>query len=142
MGRISIICGSLLIVLGLGAFLLAVFAPVEPHASPTTLIPAGFGVVLVLLGVLARREKLRMHVMHAAATVGLIGFIMPAVMATMTAVKLAGGGDFGERSPESVHRALAVQTTMAVICAVFVVLCVRSFIVARRNRARAENPSA
>jgi hypothetical protein len=142
MGRISIICGSLLIVLGLGAFLLAVLAPVEPHASPTTLIPAGFGVVLVLLGVLAHREKLRMHVMHAAATVGLVGFIMPAVMATLTVVKLAGGGDFGERSPDSVHRALAVQAAMAVICAVFVALCVRSFLVARRNRARSGNPSA
>src|SRR5262245_38367610 len=101
MGRISIISGSLLIVLGLGAFLLAVLVPVEQHLSLTPRIPAGFGGVLVLLGVLARQEKLRMHVMHAAAAVGLIGFVLPAVMATMTAVKLAGGGDFGERRPES-----------------------------------------
>src|SRR5208337_2600302 len=44
----------------------------------TALIPAFFGVALAFLGVLARRDLYRKHVMHVAVLIGLIGFLFPA----------------------------------------------------------------
>ena len=41
----------------------------------TALIPAGFGIAFLVLGVLARQDKLRMHVMHLAVLFGLVGFL-------------------------------------------------------------------
>jgi hypothetical protein len=43
--------------------------------SWTALIPAFFGLPLVILGVLALQEGWRKHAMHAAVVVGLIGFL-------------------------------------------------------------------
>ncbi|MBV8203231.1 MAG: hypothetical protein JOZ15_21665, partial [Acidobacteria bacterium] len=43
--------------------------------SPTALIPLAFGLLLIVCGVLARREALLKHAMHAAAVLGLLGFL-------------------------------------------------------------------
>ena len=93
------------------------------HASPTALIPAAFGLLFVILGVMSRaREDLRKHLMHAAATLGLIGFLIPAVRLLMKV------GDL------TMNAAVLSQLAMAVICLIFVVLAVKSFIEARRAR--------
>ncbi len=124
MARTTVIVGILLVLLGGG-----VYAVVSPHA-PTALIPAVFGVVLVVLGLLAQTQdaKRRMLVMHIAVTVGLIGFIFPFVRSASAALKMVRG--------IPVVRPLAVeeQMAMAAICLVYTVLCVRSFIEARRSR--------
>ena len=121
MGRITILFGVLLIALGLGAFFTA------ETMSPTALIPAYFGLPLVGLGAMALKDHLRKHAMHGAAMIGLIGCVVPAYLAI---TKLLSSGEI-ERP-----RAVAVQLIMAVICAIFVALCVRSFIMARRARAQ------
>ena len=121
MGRITILFGVLLIALGLGAFFTA------ETMSPTALIPAYFGLPLVGLGAMAMKDHLRKHAMHGAAMIGLIGCVVPAYLAI---TKLLSSGEI-ERP-----RAVAVQLIMAVICAIFVALCVRSFIMARRARAQ------
>jgi uncharacterized membrane protein len=92
--------------------------------SPTAFIPSVVGVLLVVLGVLALREKMRKHAMHGAVLVGLIGFIA----AVARVVPVLTSGEI--KNPW----ALTMVTTMAVICGVFVGLCVKSFIDARRRR--------
>jgi lysylphosphatidylglycerol synthetase-like protein (DUF2156 family) len=119
--------GVVLVALGLGFY----FA--TGQVSPTALIPAGFGVVLALLGVIALKERLRKHAMHLAAMVGLVGFLIPAVMGLPKLPALLSG--------EAARPAAVVeQLIMAGLCLLFVLLCVRSFIVARRNRARQAAP--
>ena len=124
MARITIIIGVLLALLGIGFYVASV-----PHA-PTSLIPLYFGIVLVLLGVLAMTDdaKRRMLVMHIAVTVGLLGFLIPLVRALPGAIKMLQG--------VAVAHPLAIeeQMLMALLCVIFVGLCVRSFIAARRAR--------
>ncbi len=113
--------GGLLIVLGLGAFALL------HHGH--TLIPAGFGLLLVIFGALANTEdtKRRMLFMHIAVTVGLLGFL-GTIPGLIGMVQMAAGHAVAR--PD----AAKVQALMGLICLVFVGLCVRSFIAARRAR--------
>jgi hypothetical protein len=116
--------GIILIVLGV-----AVFVATGSHA-PTALIPAYFGILLGILGVLARTDdsKRRMLFMHIAVTVGLIGFIFPG---------WRGMGDLiTEMRGQVILRPAAMkeELAMAAICLVYVLLCIRSFIAARWNR--------
>jgi hypothetical protein len=91
--------------------------------SWTALIPAIVGAILMGLGYAASSsEGMRKHLMHAAVVVGLLGFLAAASRLAMKA------GEFTLSVP-----ALS-QIAMAVICLVFVVLAVRSFIAARRER--------
>jgi O-antigen/teichoic acid export membrane protein len=115
---ITIVVSIVLLVLGLIGFLLS-----QPQ-SPTALIPAGFGAVLLLLGLLARQEKMRKHAMHTAVLIALAGLIGAVVMLIRAL------------SAETIERPLAftMQALMALTLGVFVALCVKSFIDARRKR--------
>jgi uncharacterized membrane protein len=117
MAYTTIVFGLLLTALGLAGYLLG------GAASVTALIPAFFGIVLLVLGFLARAEALRKHAMHAAAVVALLGFA-GALMSLL-------------RAPLETRSALAnfSQVTMALLTAVFIVLCIKSFRDARRARA-------
>ena len=119
MARITIGLGFVLIALGLGSY----FG--TGGASVTALIPAFFGLPLLLLGLLALKERLRKNVMHIAVVLGLLGFA-GAVPGLMKLPVLLTGGEV-ERPT-----AIAVQAAMAIVCFVFVLLCVWSFIKARR----------
>ena len=125
MAKLTMIFAVVLIVLGVG-----VFFATGSHA-PTALIPAYFGVLLGGLGLLANTDnsKRRMLFMHIAVTVGLIGFIFPGARAAGDLLTKMRGG--------TVLRPIAMQEelAMAAICLVFVLLCVRSFIAARRASA-------
>ncbi|MGI8494007.1 MAG: hypothetical protein ACR2L1_01680 [Pyrinomonadaceae bacterium] len=116
----AIFSGGLLILLGIVGY---VFSIVDGNTSLTALIPAAFGLLLVLFGAIAKsKENLRMHLMHAAVLVGLVGFIIPVyrIISKINEIK--------------VSLAIMSQAAMALICLVFVILCVKSFIDARRNR--------
>jgi hypothetical protein len=112
--------GVILMVLGIAYF----FA--TGQKSFTALIPAFFGLPLFLLGLLALQEKFLKHAMHAAAVVGLLGFLGGVFGAVRSVVKE------GAIENPAVESAL-----LALVCAVFVGLCVQSFIAARRRRAQA-----
>jgi hypothetical protein len=129
MAPIAILFGVLLTLLGGGYFVYTGMG----LEKITSLIPAFFGIPLVVLGVIARSEKLRMHAMHGAALLALVGFAMPAFMVIKG---LIGGDEFGTSKQE--------QAAMAVLCLIFLGLCVKSFIDARvaRKRKEAETPSA
>ena len=118
MANITIGFGIVLIVLGLGGY----FG--TDRVSVTALIPAAFGLLLVLFGALARDEKRRKMAMHIAVTVGLVAFL---------------GDVFTLVSRGAIERqaALISQSIMAVLMAVYVAMCVKSFIDARRKRTAA-----
>src|SRR5579872_941803 len=118
----AIICGALLIANGLVGYTQQEIG----KESPTALIPAGIGLVIMLCGLLAFSDKLRKHVMHLAAMVGLIGAIggfMPLIR------QYNKSGSFDPAKPSAISGEL-----MILICAVFVGLCVKSFIDARKAR--------
>ncbi|MFN6963145.1 MAG: hypothetical protein ACK4S4_05190 [Pyrinomonadaceae bacterium] len=120
MPNTSILCGILLIVVGVAGYAYGVSTG---SASITALIPAVFGLVLALLGAMSRgNEGLRKHLMHAAAAVALIGFILTAGRLVMKLGEI------------SMTPAVLSQLAMAAICLVFVILAVKSFADARRSR--------
>ena len=125
MAKVTIGIGAALILLGVILYLMS-----EPKA-PTSLIPAYFGLPLVICGAVALKPEYRKHAMHAAAVIGVLGFIMP--LGRLIPVMIQG------RTPAPA--ALVGLLTMCVLCGVLVVLCVRSFIQARRDRQSAAAPA-
>jgi uncharacterized membrane protein len=115
MASTTIVFGILLTLLGLVGYAMT-------RTSMTALIPSLFGLVLLVLGLIARSESIRKHAMHAAAAVALLGCIGALIPLL--------------RTPSGPRAAMAVfsQVAMVVLMAVFVALCVRSFIAARRAR--------
>ncbi len=108
--------GVALMLLGLAGF------AASGGAAVTALIPAFFGAPLVLLGVLARNDKRRKLAMHIAVIVGLLGFL-GALHSLIT------------RASTAAATAAAAQALMALLTGIFVALCVKSFIDARRPKA-------
>ena len=125
MAKLTIVFGVALILLGAWGFIST------GNQHPTSLIPTYFGLVLAWSGILAIPDnpRRRMLWMHIAVTAGLIGFIGAAAR-VIVEYKHAQGAALSE--PAAV--AVEYQTAMAGICLVFVLLCVRSFIAARRGR--------
>jgi uncharacterized membrane protein len=121
----TIICGALLAMVGIVGYVNG--TPGEDgKVSPTALIPAFFGAVLIVCGALAFKDKLRKHVMHLAAVVGVLGVVggfMPLVR------QYNKTGTFDPTKPSAISGEL-----MILICVVFVGLCVNSFIQARKAR--------
>lgn len=116
----SIISGVLLILIGIIGY---VFSIIDGNTSLTALIPAAFGLLLAILGFIAKsNEALRKHLMHAAVVVALLGFLIPA------------GRILSKISDIKVSLAVLSQAAMALICLAFVVLSVKSFIDARKLR--------
>ena len=124
MPMVTIVLGIVLVLLGVGGYV------GTDMVSPTALIPAGFGLIFLIAGVLALNERRLKHAMHGAAVFGVLGFF-GSVPGFIKVVKSMGGREL-ER-PAAAY----LQSAMAVLCGVFVVLCIRSFIAARRRAASA-----
>lgn len=121
----TIVCGVLLILIGVIGY---VYGVMTGGSSPTALIPAMFGLILAILGFAAKsKESARKHIMHAAVFLGLIGFVATASSFLQIPALLAGTADR--------PAAVVARVLMSVICLVFVFLCVKSFINARRSGA-------
>ena len=121
MATTAIWFGLALILLGVGGW------AATGAESPTALIPAAFGLILAVVGFLARDHARRKLMMHIAVVVGLLGFLGSVRGLAKIGAVIAG---------DAVERPAAVvsQSIMAVLCLVFTFLCVRSFINARRAR--------
>lgn len=124
MAKVTLVFAVLLVALGLAGYV----GTGSQH--PTALIPTWFGLALALFGFLAisPSEGRRKLFMHISVTVGLIGFLGAASQAgrEFAHASLTGGG------PNPV--AVGAQTAMAALLLIYVVLCVRSFVAARRAR--------
>ena len=123
MAKVTLLFAGLLIALGLVGYL----GTGSQHA--TALIPTWFGVALGIFGFLAisPNESRRKLFMHINVTIGLIGFLGGAVEAIRGYLHAKSAGV----EPDQI--ALASKVTMAGLLLVYVVLCVRSFIAARRS---------
>lgn len=115
MRTVTFVFALVLIALGVGLY----FG--TGRESVTALIPAFIGVGFAICAALARTERSRMHAMHAAAVLALLG----AGGGVPGLISLFKGGD---GAPTYGRAALTV------LCIVFLVLAVRSFIQARRAR--------
>jgi uncharacterized membrane protein len=125
MAKITLVFAVLLIFLGLVGY----FGTGSLHS--TALIPTWFGVALGIFGYLAMspQESRRKLFMHINVTIGLLGFIGAAwrAISSYSAAHSAG------TEPDKI--ALAAQATMAGLLLIYVLMCVRSFIAARRSGA-------
>jgi hypothetical protein len=122
MAKITILFGLLLIVLGVVGYV------GTGSKAPTALIPTYVGIVFTILGLLARRgsQKRRMTVMHIAVTLGLLGFL-GTVKSVWDFIQMERG--------HAMLRPIAVEdrAVFSVMLLIYVLLCVRSFIKARRQ---------
>ena len=124
MANTTIVFGVVLIVLGVGSY----FG--TNMVSPTALIPAAFGLLLIVFGVMAKDEKRRKMAMHIAVTVGLLGFL-GTITGLLKLFTMLAGGEVARPT------AVVAQSIMAILMLVYVGMCVKSFIDARRRRAGA-----
>lgn len=121
MAKLSIAYGVIFIVMGLYSYFGI------SSESITALIPAFFGVPMLIFGWLGLNEKYLKHAMHGAAVLTLLGFA-GTVGGLIKFFKMLGGTEM-ERPA-----AVTVQAIMAILCLIFLVFAVKSFIDARKNR--------
>jgi hypothetical protein len=123
MAQISILFGVLLTVLGIVGFV------VTDAKSYTALIPVIFGSILELLGVLVLlKPDWRKHLMHAAALVALIG-LGGSTPGLIGLIKWGINGAVPDRPAAAI-----AQSIMAGLMLIYLILCIRSFIAARKAR--------
>jgi hypothetical protein len=123
MAKVTLFFAVLLIALGLVGFIST------GSVHYTALIPMWLGVLLGIFGALsfspdAGRRKLFMHI---NVTLGLLGFL-GTIMGLLQWFQMLGGATV--KNPPATES----KAAMAVLCLVYVILCIRSFIVARRAR--------
>lgn len=117
--------GAILLVFGLvGYFAPTMVGTGDPY-KVTALIPAAFGLILEICGALSlSKPGLRKMLMHLAALAGVLGTV---------------GGFFPafKRGFDFNQAAVSLGIGMSVVCLIFTLLCVRSFIAARKARQKA-----
>jgi hypothetical protein len=123
LAKVTLVFAALLIALGLVGY----FGTGAQHV--TALIPAWFGLTLGIGGLLAisPSESRRKLFMHINVTIGLLGFIGGAIETIRGYVHARSAG----LQPDTI--ALASKITMTGLLLLYVILCVRSFIAARRS---------
>ncbi len=123
MAKLTIVFGLLLVLIAVAGFV------ATGSSHPTALIPGGVGLLFVLFGVLANSPdaKKRMLWMHIAVTAALLMFL-GTVKADIDVFRLAHGVEF----PHPI--AIEEKAATSLLCLLFVLLCIRSFIAARRER--------
>jgi len=123
LAKVTLVFAALLIALGLVGY----FGTGAQHV--TALIPAWFGLALGIGGLLAisPSESRRKLFMHINVTIGLLGFIGGAIETIRGYVHARSAG----LQPDTI--AVASKLTMTGLLLLYVILCVRSFIAARRS---------
>ena len=120
--KLSINIGILLTILGIVSYILTDFV------SFTALIPGFFGIVLAGLGFLAKsNEAMQKHAMHAALLLAVLG--LGGSFSGLIALFGAISGTMPERMS-----AVVSQSIMAVLCIIFLIAGIKSFIAARKAR--------
>jgi len=116
MPRIIFTFAVIFVLLGIGAYL------ITGAQSWTALIPAIFGLLLAIAGGVSLKHL--KHGGHFAATVGLLGLLL-------SAGKLIPAVLSATPPKQSV---VVTLSSMAALCLIFIILCVKSFIDARKAR--------
>jgi hypothetical protein len=113
----TLVFGVILIVLGVASY----FG--TGRVSITALIPAFFGAMLAVFGLVARNPGARKHAMHGAVMVALIGLL--GTLARL--IPAVAAGQLG-------RPAVLAQMAMSLLLICYIAIGVRSFIAARRAR--------
>ncbi|HTW47250.1 MAG TPA: hypothetical protein VMD92_04835 [Acidobacteriaceae bacterium] len=127
MAKVTLLFAVMLIALGWAGY------AGSGRQYPTALIPLWFGLALAVFGALAisRSEARRKLFMHVNVTIGLLAFLGSAVEAVV---------GYGRPGPGGVNESgflITAETSkelMACLMLIYVLLCVRSFILARKAR--------
>jgi len=122
MAKLTIVFGILLIILAVIGFVST------GSAHPTALIPAGLGLLFVFFGVMANTpdSKKRMLWMHISVTIALLAFL-GTFPADIDSLRLSRGVEFPHPA------AVLEKAAMSLLCFIYVLFCIRSFILARRK---------
>jgi len=121
MAKVTLVFALLMVALGLVGYL------GSGHQHPTALIPFWWGLALAVFGILAisPKEGRRKLFMHINVTIGLLGFIGGLV---------EGIRGWGKPTPGAyLISAETAKLWMAALMLIYVLLCVRSFINARKQ---------
>jgi hypothetical protein len=123
MAKVTLVFAALFIALGLIGFI------GTGSVHYTALIPAALGLLLGIFGALslspdAGRRKLFMHI---NVTLGLLGFL-GTIMGLIQWFQMLAGATL--KNPPATES----KAVMALLCLIYVALCVRSFIAARKAR--------
>jgi hypothetical protein len=138
MPLITIVFATLLFGLGVAMYMLASGAGAAGGAggaggggaSRTALLPAVFGIPFLVLGLLAMAlPKQRKHLMHASAAVATLVALMGLGMAAASLAR--AGFDVNQLGRP---RAVLAQGIMGSLSLGYVLLCVKSFVDARKAR--------
>lgn len=129
MPKHAILFGLILIAYGIGFY-------VYDSSSWTALIPSIAGLLLFLLGLGSNaKPNLLKHLMHVAALVALLGMIGSFKGIPNLIKVLQGHNDTLAIGHEPIRELAAwAQSGMFLILLVFLILCIRSFVVARLIR--------
>ena len=90
----------------------------------TALIPCVLGLLLLVCGIVAQKAHLHRHAMHSAVLVSLIGILGTA--SAFTKIPLLMDHAAGDKAP-----AYLAKIATALLCGLFFLLCLHSFINAR-----------
>lgn len=134
MHRIVVVFGVLLMLLGLGGYLVlaAIGANIDvadaDARSLTALIPAVAGLTILICGLVAAKPGARKHAMHVAMIFALLGIIAPWV---------GIGPSFSEGFDSGIllnyrYASIGMGITTSGLCLLLLVLGIRSFIAAGR----------
>lgn len=122
MTKTTTIFGTLFIFIGLFGWF------ITDMVSLTALIPAFFGLAMVVLARVAeKKEPLRKHIMHAVILLVLVG-----LLGSFSGLVKFIGSLFGGELERPI--AIYLQALYAALSVAFIVLAVRSFIEARRAK--------
>ena len=119
--HISKYSGFFLILLGAAGYVLT------GAQSITALIPAFFGILILILAILAKKDSLHRHMMHAVMVIALLGFI-GSVSGVIKLLQLLGGQELARPA------AAISQAIMSLICLTILIPGIKSFIDARKNK--------
>lgn len=89
-------------------------------------VPMMLGIPTLFCGVVALNPHRRKHAMHASASIAALGVVIGLLRVIYFGVQWSDG-DRGE------HMAFKMSVGMAALCVVFVLICVSSFVQARRR---------
>ena len=118
MPRITVAVGVLLVIQGIG------FYVGTSSRSMTALIPTFVGLPILVLGIVALSDSARKHAMHLAAGLATLGFLA-------AVGRMASAG-------VSVSPAGTSVLIMTLLTGGFLILCIKSFVDARRRRRERE----
>jgi hypothetical protein len=121
MAKVTLVFAVAFIALGLVGFI------TTGSQYPTALIPAVLGLLLGIFGILSFNPSRRKLFMHINVTLGLLGFLGTVMGLFQWFAMLAG--QVVQNPPATESKAI-----MALLCLVYIILCIRSFIAARKAR--------